>query len=207
MESKTKSQSSRIQISGCSTVLLIVFGFLIFLYFKCEKPIEVDENNKTVIGPTIISQIKGNGDLCLREIHAEELGIIKGITGKLIKRYHGTIRLGVKLENISDNCIKYDSAKNKLTCYLPKITMLDSDFIDESKTETLCDDAITRFSNNDLNQCFEQARQKMIDNNFTPENIKIAEDQGIKEIKKIIDNNNFKGEIEVKFGEYNAEKR
>ncbi len=190
----------KFQPPGCGFLVLITaIVVLLYFYFTCEPPIQVKEDNRIEIGPTIITQLQGKKQWCFREIAMQETSEIKGITGSLLKRYYGTLRLGVELDSINENSVKFDEANKTLHLKLPKIQILDENFIDESRTETLLENAWTKFNNKELKQCFNKAKEKMIKNNFTPRNIGLAEDQGISEVKRLVKSTGYLGKIEVEF--------
>ena len=170
---------------GCGVLLLLIVVVLLTIsYFKCEAPVKIENQEIVDVSPTVIKQLQIRKEWCFREIAMEETSEIKGITGSLLKRYYGVMRLGVKLDSINENYVQFYKNEQVLTIQLPKIEVLDDNFIDETKTETLVENAWTKFNNEELKRCFNQAKRKMIENNFTTKNIELAEDQGKTEIKR-----------------------
>ncbi|MBR4265570.1 MAG: DUF4230 domain-containing protein [Bacteroidales bacterium] len=185
---------------GCGVLLLLIVVVLLTIsYFKCEAPVKIENQEIVDVSPTVIKQLQIRKEWCFREIAMEETSEIKGITGSLLKRYYGVMRLGVKLDSINENYVQFYKNEQVLTIQLPKIEVLDDNFIDETKTETLVENAWTKFNNEELKRCFNQAKRKMIENNFTTKNIELAEDQGKTEIKRLVKSSGYSGKIEVEF--------
>ena len=135
--------------------------------------------------PTTINSIKNIGEWEFLTISDEELvdSVRKSLLGssELIRIYYGTLRLGVNLNDTIKNWIK--SNGDTLHVMMPKIKLLDNDFIDEAKTESFYETG--KWNANELNGMFEKARKKMLQRCLTKENIDNAEQNAITQLSNM----------------------
>ena len=130
----------------------------------------------TISTPTSINSIKDIGEWEFLTINNEELvdTVRRGLIGssELIRIYYGTLRLGINLNDTISGWLK--AHVYTIDVIMPKIKLLDKDFIDEARTEAFYETG--KWSPEEMNSLYKVARKKMIDRCMTKENIEIAQE-------------------------------
>jgi hypothetical protein len=90
---------------------------------------------------------------------------------ELVRIYYGTLRLGIDMQQLSDDAItvKGDSVE----VILPKVGLLDKDFIDEAKTKPFYESG--KWSPQAHDALYRKAQSQMLQHCLTKENVKTAE--------------------------------
>ena len=130
----------------------------------------------TISSPTSINSIKDIGEWEFLTINNEELvdTVRRGLIGssELIRIYYGTLRLGINLNDTISGWL--NAHGDTIDVVMPKIKLLDTDFIDEARTEAFYETG--KWSPEEMNSLYKVAKKKMIDRCMTKENIEIAQE-------------------------------
>lgn len=130
----------------------------------------------TISSPTSINSIKDIGEWEFLTINNEELvdTVRRGLIGssELIRIYYGTLRLGINLNDTISGWL--NAHGDTIDVVMPRIKLLDTDFIDEARTEAFYETG--KWSPEEMNSLYKVAKKKMIDRCITKENIEIAQE-------------------------------
>ncbi len=171
---KWKTQYTLYLIGAIAAVVLLTW--LVQSVKKTEVSIDVDEQIN--VTPEQIESIKAIGEWEFLAIADEELvdTVRKGIFSDdhLVRIYYGTVRLGINMHHVEPGWIKASGDSIEVT--LPKIGLLDRDFIDEARTKSFHESG--RWKPEDREALYKKAYQKMLRHCVTPENIRSAQQNG-----------------------------
>jgi hypothetical protein len=155
---------------------VVVLIWLVQSVKNTEVSIDVDE--KINVTPEQIESIKAIGEWEFLAIADEELvdTVRKGFFSDdhLVRIYYGTVRLGINMHQVEPGWIKVSGDSIEVT--LPKIGLLDHDFIDEARTKSFHESG--RWKPEDREALYKKAYQKMLRHCVTPENIRSAQQNG-----------------------------
>jgi len=171
---KWKAQYTLWLIGAIAAVVLLTW--LVQSVKQTEVSIDVDEQIN--VTPEQIESIKAIGEWEFLAIADEELvdTVRKGIFSDdhLVRIYYGTVRLGINMHHVEPGWIKASGDSIEVT--LPKIGLLDRDFIDEARTKSFHESG--RWKPEDREALYKKAYQKMLRHCVTPENIRSAQQNG-----------------------------
>ena len=171
---KWKTQYTLYLIGAIAAVVLLTW--LVQSVKKTE--VSIDVNEQINVTPEQIESIKAIGDWEFLAIADEELvdTVRKGIFSDdhLVRIYYGTVRLGINMHHVEPGWIKASGDSIEVT--LPKIGLLDRDFIDEARTKSFHESG--RWKPEDREALYKKAYQKMLRHCVTPENIRSAQQNG-----------------------------
>ena len=171
---KWKAQYTLWLIGAIAAVVLLTW--LVQSVKQTEVSIDVDEQIN--VTPEQIESIKAIGEWEFLAIADEELvdTVRKGIFSDdhLVRIYYGTVRLGINMHQVEPGWIKASGDSIEVT--LPKIGLLDRDFIDEARTKSFHESG--RWKAEDREALYKKAYQKMLRHCVTPENIRSAQQNG-----------------------------
>ena len=142
----------------------------------------IDEEKNIRLSPTMVESIKNIGQWEFLSINDEEMvdTISKGFFGndELSRIYYGTLRFGIdtKDANIS-------MEEDTVMVTLPKIKLLDNDFIDEARTKSFFETG--SWNNNDREKLYKKAYKAMKARCLTKENTDMAEKNAILQMKNL----------------------
>ena len=168
----------------CVAVLLIAFFWL----RSCLKDSHIELGADTAIDPTPtqIQSIKAIGEWEFLSVSVEELAdtVRKGILSndELARIYYGTLRLGINTHQMEPGWLETDGDTVRLT--LPKISLLDQDFIDEARTKPFFEDGT--WKPEDREALYRQARRNMMIHGLTRENLAAAEENAREQIGNLM---------------------
>ena len=155
---------------------VVLLTWLVQSVKKTEVSIDVDEQIN--VTPEQIESIKAIGEWEFLAIADEELvdTVRKGIFSddQLVRIYYGTVRLGINMHQVEPGWMKASGDSIEVT--LPKIDLLDRDFIDEARTKSFHESG--RWKAEDREALYKKAYQKMLRHCVTPENILSARQNG-----------------------------
>ncbi|MBP3850064.1 MAG: DUF4230 domain-containing protein [Prevotella sp.] len=155
---------------------VVLLTWLVQSVKKTEVSIDVDEQIN--VTPEQIESIKAIGEWEFLAIADEELvdTVRKGIFSddQLVRIYYGTVRLGINMHQVEPGWMKASGDSIEVT--LPKIDLLDRDFIDEARTKSFHESG--RWKAEDREALYKKAYQKMLRHCVTPENIRSARQNG-----------------------------
>ena len=154
-------------------VLIIILWWLLFAAKDNRLGIEVDQSIN--ITPEQIQSIKAIGEWEFLAVSNEELvdTVRKGLIhdDQLVRIYYGTLRLGINMHQVKPGWIQVRG--DSVTVTLPKVQLLDRDFIDEARTKAFYESG--RWTPADREALFRKAYRMMLAHCLTPENLRSAE--------------------------------
>lgn len=151
---------------------------LIFILIRGHKVLyaHIEHNNSIGLTPAEIQRIRDIGEWEFLSLPTEELvdTIRKGffMDDRLVRIYYGTLRLGINLQETSDNWIHTQG--DTVSVLLPAIRLLDKDFINEAQTKAFYESGT--WSESAKQTLYYKAYNAMKRRCLTKENLKIAED-------------------------------
>jgi hypothetical protein len=149
-----------------------------------EVNVEIDQ--KINVTPEQIESIKAIGEWEFLSIADEELvdTIRKGIFSDdhLVRIYYGTVRLGINMHQVEPGWIKASGDSIEVT--LPKIGLLDRDFIDEARTKSFHESG--RWKAIDREALYRKAYRKMLKHCMTKQNIHSAKVNGESQFRQLM---------------------
>ena len=176
-----------------SVVVIVAVAYIIFSVK--DSNIEVTDSTTVEITPSQIESIRAIGEWEFLTVNDEELvdTIDKGFfrDKELIRIYYGTLRFGIDLRRTAPQWIEVkDSVVNVL---LPKIILLDRDFIDETRTKPFFESGT--WTSTDREMLYKKAYRQMYDRCYTSSNIRTAEDNAKREFTRLLNSMGFKNVI------------
>ena len=176
-----------------SVVVIVAVAYIIFSVK--DSNIEVTDSTTVEITPSQIESIRAIGEWEFLTVNDEELvdTIDKGFfrDKELIRIYYGTLRFGIDLRRTAPQWIEVkDSVVNVL---LPKIILLDRDFIDETRTKPFFESGT--WTSTDREMLYKKAYRQMYDRCYTLSNIRTAEDNAKREFTRLLNSMGFKNGI------------
>lgn len=182
----------------------IMLGIIaIFFWLKSatkDNYIELGSSEAIEPTPTQIQSIKDIGEWEFLSVSAEEMvdTIRKGFfsNDELVRIYYGTLRLGVNMHQVEPGWIVTKGDTIEVT--MPKIGLLDKDFIDEAKTKPFYESG--KWSNNDREALYKKAYRQMIQHCLTKENLEAAKANGENQVRNMMQQLGYK-KITILFGD------
>lgn len=155
-------------------VALLVVVFWAKSTFK-DNYIELGSNEQIDPTPTQIQSIRDIGEWEFLSISAEEMvdTVRKGFFSddELVRIYYGTLRLGIDMQQLADEAFIVHGDSVEVT--LPKVGLLDQDFIDEAKTKSFYESG--RWSPQAHQALYKKAQSQMLRHSLTNDNINAAQ--------------------------------
>ena len=159
---------------------------------------EISADQKIDITPEQIKSIKDIGEWEFLAISDEEMvdTVRKGFFSDdhLARIYYGTMRLGVNLKQVESGWITVNDDTLDIT--LPKIGLLDRDFIDEARTKSFFESG--KWETKDREALLRRAYQRMLQRGLTPQNLEAARQNGDAQVRQVMQSMGFKF-IKVRF--------
>ena len=163
-----------------------------------DARLEMGSDDSIGLTPTQIESIKAVGEWEFLSISTEEL---VDTTRKrlfsddqLVRIYYGTLRLGVNMKQVEPKWIRQRNDTLFLT--LPKVGLLDHDFIDEARTKSFFESGTWKAE--DREALYKRAYRKMIAHCLTTTNLNTAEDNARESFKKLLRSMGYKN-IDIQF--------
>ena len=163
-----------------------------------DARLEMGSDDSIGLTPTQIESIKAVGEWEFLSISTEEL---VDTTRKrlfsddqLVRIYYGTLRLGVNMKQVEPKWIRQQNDTLFLT--LPKVGLLDHDFIDEARTTSFFESGTWKAE--DREALYKRAYRKMIAHCLTTTNLNTAEDNARESFKKLLRSMGYKN-IDIQF--------
>jgi len=173
---------------GIGAVIAVLL-LLVFLWIRSATKgdhLDFGTDNEIDVTPTQITSIKAIGEWEFLSISAEELvdTLRKGIfsNDELARIYYGTLRLGVNMHQTRPGWIK--TTGDSVTVTLPKIGLLDKDFIDEARTKSFYESG--KWSTSDREAMYRKAHRQMMRHCLTKENLQAAEANGREQFERMM---------------------
>lgn len=164
-------------------VVVLVFG-LCHTAKTSSARLEVDD--RIDVTPTIITSMKQIGEWEFLSVNDEELvdTIKRGFLrdDKLVRIYYGKLSLGINMHDVSPRWIRQQG--DSVLVALPKIELLDKDFIDEARTKAFIETG--SWTDADRDSLYHRAYAKMLTRCLTEENIKTARENASLQFGKML---------------------
>lgn len=172
----------RLKLYAVLVLVVLAVVAMAYLVRSCrDNSITVTVNDKIDITPTQVTAMKEIGEWEFLSIEDEEMidTVRKGIfkDDQLIRIYSGTLRLGIDLAEAEDGWVNVDG--DTLKVVLPRVKLLDEDFIDEAKTQSFFETGT--WSDKAREDMYYRAAAKMKRRCLTRENIESAENNALKQ--------------------------
>ena len=183
-----------------AAAIIVVVLLAVWLYRSFgDARLEVGADDSIGLTPTQIESIKAVGEWEFLSVSTEEL---VDTTRKrlfsddqLVRIYYGTLRLGVNMKQVEPGWIQQRNDTLFLT--LPKVGLLDRDFIDEARTKSFFESGTWKAE--DREALYKRAYRKMIAHCLTPANLSTAEDNARDSFRKMLRSMGYQN-IEITFG-------
>ena len=183
-----------------AAAIIVVVLLAVWLYRSLgDARLEVGADDSIGLTPTQIESIKAVGEWEFLSVSTEEL---VDTTRKrlfsddqLVRIYYGTLRLGVNMKQVEPGWIQQRNDTLFLT--LPKVGILDRDFIDEARTKSFFESGTWKAE--DREALYKRAYRKMIAHCLTPANLSTAEDNARDSFRKMLRSMGYQN-IEITFG-------
>jgi hypothetical protein len=184
-------------------IAIMAIAIATVLWVKsCNKDnfISIEADKAIDPTPTQIQSIKDIGEWEFLSVSAEEMvdTVRKGFfsNDELVRIYYGTLRLGVNMHQVEPGWIKTKGDTIEVT--MPKIGLLDKDFIDEAKTKPFFESG--KWTPKDREALYRKAYRQIIQHCLTKENLKAAQDNGEAQMKNMMTQLGYK-KITILFGD------
>lgn len=195
------------KIIGCLLLVVIVVGLIyglgsiILTKLGGISPVSltIEEERKTELTPIEITEIRKIGQWEFLSLSTEELvdSIKKGILfdDRLACIYQGRLSLGINMEQFNENWF-HITGTDSIALTLPPITLLDQEFIKETKTKVFEESG--EWSGKERKELYQKAQKRMIQRALSPENRKLAEEHARTLIKQQMQSFGFR-HVEISF--------
>ena len=171
-------------IGAVVLIAVVAIFFWVRSAFKGNY-LELGTNDNIEPTPTQIQAIRDIGEWEFLSISAEEMvdTVRKGIftDDELVRIYYGTLRLGINMQHLSDSAITVQGDSLEVT--LPKVGLLDKDFIDESKTKPFYESG--KWSPQAHQALYQKAHRQMLQHCLTPENLTAAQTNAESQLRNL----------------------
>lgn len=165
-------------IIAAAILLMLIAGFFWLKSVTKDNYISLGTSEAIEPTPTQIQSIKDIGEWEFLSISAEEMvdTVRKGFfsNDELVRIYYGTLRLGIDMKQLAPDAITVNG--DSLEMMLPKVGLLDKDFIDEAKTKSFYESG--KWSPKDREALYKKAYRQMIQHCLTKENLEAARTNG-----------------------------
>lgn len=161
-------------IVGVIVAVALIARHYIYKVSSTSSPIELVKNEKIDITPSQIRSIEQIGEWSFLEISDEELidTVRHGFFSddELVRIYYGTLRLGINMKEAHEGWLTMHG--DTLHAILPPVRLLDTDFIDETRTRSFIETG--KWSHADRKQMYDRAVDRMKRRCLTKQNYATA---------------------------------
>ena len=182
-----------------AVAIIAVILLAVWLYRSLgDARLEMGADDSIGLTPTQIESIKAVGEWEFLSISTEELvdttrkRLFKD--DQLVRIYYGTLRLGVNMQQVKPGWIQQRNDTLFLT--LPKVGLLDRNFIDEARTKSFFESGTWKAE--DREALYKQAYRKMTAHCLTPTNLQTAEGNARESFRKMLRSMGYKN-VDIKF--------
>ena len=183
MSKKTDKTSNLVKILAL-TAFILVFVWLVF--FEKNNTIELGVDDRIGDTPTQIESMRAIGEWEFLSVSNEELvdTVRKGLLSDdhLVRIYYGTLRLGINMHQARPHWLTVSG--DTATAVLPKVGLLDKDFIDEARTKSFYESG--SWQESDREALYKKAYRMMLQRCMTPTNLKAAEENAEAQFRKML---------------------
>ena len=161
-------------IGAVVLIAVVAIFFWVKSAFK-DNYLELGTNENIEPTPTQIQSIRDIGEWEFLSISAEEMvdTVRKGIftDDELVRIYYGTLRLGIDMQQLSNDAITVKG--DSIQVLLPKVGLLDKDFIDEAKTKSFYESG--KWTPQAHQALYQKAQRQMLQHCLTRDNVNAAQ--------------------------------
>lgn len=183
MSKKTDKTSNLVKILAL-TAFILVFVWLVF--FEKSNTIELGVDDRIGDTPTQIESMRAIGEWEFLSVSNEELvdTVRKGLLSDdhLVRIYYGTLRLGINMHQARPHWLTVSG--DTATAVLPKVGLLDKNFIDEARTKSFYESG--SWQESDREALYKKAYRMMLQRCMTPTNLKAAEENAEAQFRKML---------------------
>ena len=188
-----------IRSTTVAVAVIAVILIAVWLYRSLgDARIEMGADDSIGLTPTQIESIKAVGEWEFLSVSTEELVDTSRkrlfSDDQLVRIYYGTLRIGVNMKQVAPGWIQQRNDTLFLT--LPKVGLLDHDFIDEARTKSFFESGTWKAA--DREALYKRAYKKMIAHCLTPANLRTAEDNARESFRKMLRSMGYQ-KVEIKF--------
>jgi hypothetical protein len=166
------------------TAFILVFVWLVF--FEKNNTIELGVDDRIGDTPTQIESMRAIGEWEFLSVSNEELvdTVRKGLLSDdhLVRIYYGTLRLGINMHQARPHWLTVSG--DTATAVLPKVGLLDKNFIDEARTKSFYESG--SWQESDREALYKKAYRMMLQRCMTPTNLKAAEENAEAQFRKML---------------------
>ena len=164
-------------------VVLLLAGFFWVRDLTKDDHFTLGSDTQINVTPTQIMSIKAIGEWEFLAVNAEELvdTVRKGFFSddELVRIYYGTLRLGIDMSQLEPEWI--EAGGDSVMLMLPKVGLLDTDFIDEARTKPFFESG--RWSAEAKEAMYKKAYRQMKAHCLTKENLQAAQANGEEQMR------------------------
>ena len=175
-------------------IAIIAIVFWLKSAFKGNY-LELGTNDNIEPTPTQIQSIRDIGEWEFLSVSAEEMvdTVRKGFFSddELVRIYYGTLRLGINMQNLSEDALRVQGDTLQVT--LPKVGLLDKDFIDEAKTKSFYESG--KWSPQAHDALYRKAQSQMLLHCLTKENVNAAQSNAESQLRNLFTQLGYKNVI------------
>jgi len=173
-------------------VVLLLAGFFWLRDLTKDDHFTVGSDTQIDVTPTQIMSIKAIGEWEYLAVNAEELvdTVRKGFftDDQLVRIYYGTLRLGIDMSQLEPEWITVSG--DSVTLLLPKVGLLDTDFIDEARTKPFFESG--RWDAEAKEALYKKAYRQMKAHCLTKENLQAAQTNGEEQMRNMMQSMGYK---------------
>lgn len=162
-------------------VVILVLWWLLFAEKDNHIAIEVDDGID--VTPQQIESIRAIGQWEFLSITTEELvdTVRKGLISDdhLARIYYGTLRLGIDMSRV-----QLEARGDTVVATLPRVTLLDSNFIDEARTKAFFESGSWKPAAREA--LYRKARRQMLKHSLTRENLATARQNADAQLRQLL---------------------
>jgi len=167
-------------------LVLVVAGFFWLRNLTKNDHLAFGPDDEIDMTPTQIQSVKAIGEWEFLSVSAEELvdTTRKRLLTKdeLARIYYGTLRLGVNMNQTKPGWI--ETKGDSVTIILPKVRLLDKDFIDEARTKPFYESGT--WTPEDREALYKKAYRMMTQHCLSKENLQAAEVNGREQFRNMM---------------------
>ena len=174
----------KIVIGAVAVIAVVALFFWVKSAFK-DNYIQLAADEAIDPTPTQIQSIRDIGEWEFLSISAEEMvdTVRKGFftDDELVRIYYGTLRLGIDMQQLRDDAMVVKGDSVEVT--LPKVGLLDNDFIDEAKTKSFYESG--KWTPQAHQALYQKAHRQMLHHCLTKENLTSAQTNAESQLRNL----------------------
>lgn len=173
---------------------IVVIAIALTMLARCSRhnSLQIVTDQGIDDTPQIVESLKAIGQWEFLSVTDEEMvdTVRKGFFSddQLARIYYGRLHLGIDMSKADDEWIS--SEGDSVSILLPPIQLLDSNFIDETRTKAFIEKGT--WTDADRQRLYEKARRQMLGRCLTKSNLKSAEDNATRQFNEMMKQMGFK---------------